>query len=90
MSWTALLLGAGAAILIWLVLKLRGGGGRRDLLGPPKAKPRALSREELEQLTEIVGRGESEEALRRLKSAGYDVAQSRRLIWLMTKLAATD
>jgi hypothetical protein len=87
MSWYALLIAAAAgAALLLLVAKLRGGG-RGDLLGPPRARPRRLSREELDRMTELIGRGEQAEVERQLKSAGYDEAQTRRLVWLMTKLA---
>ena len=87
MSWPVLLLAAaGAAILLLLFLKLRGGG-RRDLLGPPKPRPRHLPAEELDRLTELVGRGEEAEAIRQLKAAGYSEKQAKRLVWLMTKLA---
>jgi hypothetical protein len=86
MGWDVLLLAAaGAAAVVLLVLKLRGGG-RRDLLGPSKPKPRHLSRAELDRMTELVGRGERAEVERQLKSAGYDEAQVRRLVWFMVKL----
>ena len=86
MSWSILLPAAlaGAALLV-LVVKLRGGG-RGDLLGPPKRKPRRLEREELNRMTERVGAGGQAEVERQLKAAGYDEAQVRRLVWLMTKL----
>lgn len=88
MSWSALLLAAlAAAAVLVLVLKLRGGG-RGDLIGPPKRKPRRLSHKELDDLTELVGRGGEEEALRQLKSAGYEEAAARRLLWLMAKIVA--
>lgn len=90
MSWSALLLAAAAgAALIALALRLRGGG-RGDLTGPPRRKPRRLSRQELDELTALVGRGGEEEAVRRLKSAGYDEAATRRLVRLMGKVAAAD
>jgi hypothetical protein len=79
---------AGAALALALVLKLRGGRG--DLIAPPGRKPRRLSHEELDRLTALVGRGEEEEALRQLKSAGYDDAAARRLVRLMARLAATE
>jgi hypothetical protein len=86
MSWSVLLLAAGAAaVLLVLVVKLRGGR-RDDLMGPPKRKPRHLPREELDRMTEMVGRGEEAEVLRQLKGAGYDERQSKRLVWLMSKL----
>lgn len=88
MSWPVLLLAAGAALtLLVLALKLRGGGGRGDLTGPPRRKPRHLPREELDRLTELVGRGGEAEAIRQLKGAGYDERQAKRLVWLMSKLA---
>ncbi|HYD36446.1 MAG TPA: hypothetical protein VEA60_02465 [Allosphingosinicella sp.] len=90
MSWTLLLLlAAAAAILIMLFLKFRGDG-RGDLTGPPKRKPRRLSRAELDRMTELVGRGGEAEVLRQLKAAGYDEAAARRLLWFMTRLAAED
>jgi hypothetical protein len=90
MSWPLLLLAAaGLAVLLVLIAKLRGGG-RGDLLGPPKRKPRHLPAEELDRLTELVGRGEEAEALRQLKSAGYSEKQSKRLLWLMARIAETD
>ena len=86
MSWPFLLLAAGAAlVLLVLAAKLRGGG-RGDLMGPPKRKPRHLPREELDRLTELVGQGGAEEAVRQLKAAGYDERGAKRLVWLMTKL----
>ena len=86
MSWPILLAAAGAAILLWL--RLRGRGGRGDLIAPPRPRPRRLSQGEMERLMELVGRGEEEEALRQLKAAGYDEAGSRKLIRLMARLAA--
>lgn len=87
MNWPILLLAAGAAlVLLVLVVKLRGGG-RDDLMGPPKRKPRPLPREELDRLTELVGQGGEAEAMRQLKAAGYDERQAKRLVWLMAKLA---
>lgn len=86
MSGSVLLLAAaGAAVLLVLVAKLRGGRG--DLLAPPGRKPRRLSRGEMERLMELVGRGEEEEALRQLKAAGYEEAASRKLLRLMARLA---
>jgi len=91
MSWSALLLAAAAAAtLLVLVVKLRGGDGRGDLIAPRKRKPRRLARVELGRLTDLVGRGESAEALRRLEGAGYDEATAKRLVRLMTKLEAAD
>lgn len=90
MSWSVLLLAAaGAAVLILLVLKFRGRRPR-DLLGPPRRKPRHLPGEELERLTALVGRGEEAEVMRQLKNAGYSDKQAKRLLWLMARLAATD
>lgn len=87
MSWAVLILAAaGVAVLLLLFLKLRGGRPR-DLLGPPKRKPRHLPGEELDRLTALVGRGEEAEVLRQLESAGYSEKQAKRLIWLMAKLA---
>lgn len=86
MSWSVLLLAVGASsLLLVLVLKLRGRG-RDDLLGPPGRKPRDLSHEELDRMTEMVGRGEQEEVERQLKSAGYGEAGVRRLVWFMRKI----
>ncbi|HEX8239792.1 MAG TPA: hypothetical protein VF574_08655 [Allosphingosinicella sp.] len=89
MNWPVLLLAAlGAAALLMLLLKLRGGG-RRDLLGPPKRKPRKLSRAEIERLAGLVGRGDEVGALRELEGAGYDGASARRMVGLMARLAGT-
>lgn len=86
-SWELIFAAAAlAALLLLLFLKLGGGGGR-DLLGPPKRKPRHLPREELDRLTELVGRGEEAEAVRQLKAAGYSEEQAKRLVWLMARLA---
>jgi len=90
MSWYAVLLAAAAAsVLLVLVVKLRGGG-RGDLISPPRRKPRHLPGKELDRLTELVGRGEEEEVLRHLKSAGYDEARARRLLWFMIRIAGVD
>ena len=87
MSWPVLLLAAGAAlVLLALAAKLRGGG-RDDLMGPPRKTPRHLPREELDRLTELVGQGGEAEAMRELKAAGYNERQAKRLVWLMAKLA---
>lgn len=87
MGWYALLLAAAAAsVLLMLVARLRGGR-RRDLLGPPGRRPRKLSGEELDRMTHLVGQGGQAEVERQLKSAGYDEAQVRRLVWLMVKIA---
>ena len=86
-----LLLGAAAAAACLIALAFRLlRDPRRDLLGPPKKKPRKLSAAELDALTALVGRGEEAEALRRLEGAGYDERQAKRLLWLMTKIAETD
>ena len=77
---------AAMAVLFALILKL-AGGGRGDLIAPPKRKPRRLSAEELDGLTELVGQGGGEEAVRRLRSAGYDEAAAKRLVRLMARLA---
>ena len=85
MSWSAFLAGFGAAFLLWLVMKRRGRG---DLIAPPGRRPRRLSQGEMERLMDLVGRGEEEEALRQLKAAGHDEAESRKLLGLMSRLAA--
>lgn len=81
---------AAAALLLLavLALKLRGPGGRTDLTGPRKPRPRRLSREEMDSLTALVAGGGEEEAARRLQSAGYDEAAAGQLIRLMAKLLA--
>ena len=89
-SWELILAAAGAAVLLLLLFLKLGGGGRRDLLGPPKRKPRKLSNEELNRLTELVGRGEEAEVLRQLKSAGYSEKQVKRLVWLMARLGEPE
>jgi hypothetical protein len=81
---------ATALLLAALALKLRGPRNRTDLTGPSKRKPRRLSHEELDRLTALVGSGGEDEAIRQLKSAGYDEAAVRRLLWLMRKVAAAD
>ena len=78
-----------ALILAVLALKLRGPRDRGDLTGPHKPKPRLLSREEMNRLTDLVRRGEEEEALRQLQSAGYDETASRRLVALTAKLVSS-
>lgn len=80
---------AGAALLLVLALRLRGDR-RGDLIAPPGRKPKHLAREELDRLMDLVGRGEEEQAVRQLKSAGYDEAAARRLVGLMDRLAAPD
>ena len=91
MSWLALLLSAAAALgLLLLMLWLRRVRERDALMRPRKRKPKSLSRAELDRLTAQVGRGEKDEVLRQLKSAGHSDAGARRLVWLMVQIAATD
>ena len=81
MSWSALLLSAGLAgmVLILLARRLRGAGNRSDLTAPRKPKPRRLSRQEVDELTALIGGGQEEAVLRKLRAAGYDEAGSKRL-----------
>lgn len=88
--WLYAVAGAGLLLLLALALKLRGPRNRTDLTGPPGRKPRRLSREELDDLTALVGRGGEAEALRQLESAGYEEASALRLVRLMARLAAAD
>ena len=90
MGWHAiLLLAAAAAVLILLAAQLRARR-RGDLTGPPRPEPRYLPPQELDELTEMVGRGEEAEVRRRLKDAGYDEAATKRLLWFMVRLAEPD
>ena len=90
MGWHfLLLLGAAAAAAVLVAVKLLARR-RGDLTGPPRPGPRHLPPQELDELTEMVGRGEEAEVRRRLKDAGYDEAATRRLLWFMIRLAEPD
>jgi hypothetical protein len=91
MSWSALLLGAGAGLVVLLLFaRLYGSGRARDPGAPPRRKPRDMPGEELDRLTEMVGRGEEEEVRRRIRDAGFSEGAERKMIWLMRKLSEPD
>src|SRR5687768_5711324 len=86
MSWSVLLVAAASAVLLLAVaLKLRGPRGGRDLIRPPRPQP--FGEAEAASLTELIVRGEEEEALRRMRRAGHDEASARKLIGLVTRLS---
>jgi hypothetical protein len=73
-----------AVLLLLLALKLRGPGGGRDLLRPPRPEP--FTETEAVRLTELIVRGEEAEALRLMRRAGHDEASARKLIGLVTRI----
>jgi hypothetical protein len=79
-----LLLAVVAVLILLLALKLRGPRGRPDLTGPPR--PKAFDQAEAARLTELIVRGEEEEASRQMRKVGHDEASARRLIALVKRL----
>jgi hypothetical protein len=73
-----------AVLLLLLALRLRGPSGGRDLIRPPGPEP--FSEAEATRLTELIIRGEEEEALRLMRRAGHDEASARKLIALVTRI----
>lgn len=82
----AFVLAAAAVLLLLLALKLRGPRVGRDLTGPPRPKPRRMGAFEARRLADLVDRGESGEALRLIREAGYDDAAARKLVRLIERL----
>ncbi len=77
---------AGAALLLALALKLRGPRNRTDLRGLPKKRRRRITADEARRLGKLAARGDEREALRLIRSAGYDEAEARKLVALAVKL----
>ena len=79
---------AGAVLLLLLVLalKLRGSGGRDDLMGPRKRRRKRISPGDAGRLIELVAAGDEEGALRVFREAGYDEAEARKLLALAVKV----
>lgn len=67
-------------LLVVLVLKLRGSGGRGDLMGPPKLRRKRISPGEAGRLLELVEAGDQEGALRRIREHGYDEEGARKIL----------
>jgi|GEM_PF-5582517 len=74
-----------ALLLVVLVLKLRGSGGRDDLLDPRKRRGKRISPAEAGRLLEMVEAGDEEGALRRIRELGYDEAGARKILALVVK-----
>ena len=77
-----------AVLILLLGLRLRGGRGGDDLLGPRKRGRKRISPGEASRLIELVSAGEEEEALRRIREAGYDEAEARKVLALVVKVEA--
>jgi hypothetical protein len=78
---TLLLVGIGAmALLLLLAMKLRGGGDRGDLLGPPSRQPPRPSPDLRRRLRGLLAERKLEEAMRLAEQAGYDMSVFRRMI----------
>lgn len=85
--WTVwLALGAAALLLLLLALRLRGPGGGSDLTGPPRRSKRSFSAAEAGRLAELVESGESAEAVRLIRAAGHDEAESLKVVRLIERL----
>jgi hypothetical protein len=79
---------AGAVVLLWLALRLRGPRNRTDLRRPPKPRKKRFGPDEVGRLGALLARGDEYEALRLIRRAGYDEAEARKLLALAVRLEA--
>ena len=94
-SWAVwLVLGTASLLLLLLLLllglRLRGPGGGRDLTGPPGRSKRSFTPAEAGRLADLVGRGDSAEAVRLIRAAGHDEAEALRIVALIERLMGRD
>ena len=73
-------------LLLMLVLKLRGSGGRDDLMGPRKRRAKRISPAEASRLLELVSAGDEEGALNMIRAKGYDEAEAHKVLALVVKV----
>jgi hypothetical protein len=78
--------GAVVLLLLVLVLKLRGSGGRGDLMGPGKRRRKHISPGTAGRLIELVSAGDEEGALRMIREHGYEEADARKVLAMAVKL----
>ncbi len=78
-------IGLALLLLVVLVVKLRGSGGRDDLMGPRKRRPKRISPREAGRLLELVEAGDEEGALKRIREAGYEGTEARMVLALVTR-----
>ena len=78
---------AAVAVLLLgvLLLKLRGSGGRDDLIDPRKRRRKRISPGEAGRLLELVEAGDEEGALRRIREHGYDEAGARKILAMVAR-----
>lgn len=78
---------AGAAVLLLVVLafKLRGSGGRDDLMGPGKRRKKRIGPGTAGRLLEMVEAGDDAGALRVIREHGYDEAGARKILAMVEK-----
>jgi hypothetical protein len=81
-------LAAAVSFILLLALKLRGPRDARNLMAPPKPKRKRLTPDDASKLQALVGEGREDEALRLIKSLGYEEAAARKLIAFITRLTA--
>lgn len=74
-----------ALLLLVLVLKLRGSGGRGDLIDPRKRRGKRISPAEAGRLLELVEAGDEDGALRRIRELGYDEAGARKILAMVAR-----
>jgi hypothetical protein len=77
--------GAVFLLLVVLALKLRGSGGRDDLMGPGKRRRKHISPAKAGRLLELVEAGDEEGALRIIREHGYDEAEARKVLAMVEK-----
>lgn len=76
---------AALLLLVVLAFKLRGSGGRDDLMGPGKRRRKRISPAEAGRLLELVEAGDEEGALRIIREHGYDEPDARKVLAMVER-----
>lgn len=86
-AFALVVLAASASLIALLALKLRGPRGARNLMTPPKPKRKRLTPDDASRLQALIANGKKDEALRLIRSLGYEDDAARRLIAFIARLA---